>query len=77
MKKVLGGVADISKACGMSTGHIYHYFENKKALVEAIVEQSLSRDEVMLDQIKSLDDIIRKGSLPVSLFARRYFPVLA
>ncbi|MEG1681774.1 MAG: TetR/AcrR family transcriptional regulator, partial [Stenotrophomonas sp.] len=38
-------IAKISKAAGMSPGHIYHYFENKEAIVEAIAkreEQNLS-----------------------------------
>ena len=38
-------IAKISKAAGMSPGHIYHYFENKEAIVEAIAkreEQDLS-----------------------------------
>ena len=38
-------IAKISKAAGMSPGHIYHYFENKESIVEAIAkreEQSLS-----------------------------------
>ncbi|MGJ7524722.1 TetR/AcrR family transcriptional regulator [Variovorax sp. GB1P17] len=31
----------VSQASGMSIGHIYHYFENKEAIVTGIVEQYL------------------------------------
>lgn len=59
-------MADISKTAGISTGHIYHYFENKEAIVEAVVERGQSGGHVFLDQIKGLDDIVR-AILKVSL----------
>lgn len=34
-------ISQISKAAGMSPGHIYHYFENKDAIIGAIVAQDL------------------------------------
>lgn len=34
-------IAQISKIAGMSPGHIYHYFENKEAIIAAIVAQDL------------------------------------
>lgn len=34
-------MARISKAAGMSVGHIYHYFENKEAIIAAIVDREL------------------------------------
>ena len=34
-------IARISKIAGMSAGHIYHYFENKEAIIAAIVAQDL------------------------------------
>jgi len=37
-------IARISKVAGMSPGHIYHYFANKEAIVEAIAERE--RDEM-------------------------------
>lgn len=36
-------IAQISKAAGMSAGHIYHYFENKEAIIAEIVAQDLER----------------------------------
>ncbi len=34
-------IAKISAIAGMSPGHIYHYFENKEAIIAAIVAQDL------------------------------------
>ncbi|TAH43188.1 MAG: TetR/AcrR family transcriptional regulator [Betaproteobacteria bacterium] len=34
-------IAQISKVAGMSAGHIYHYFDNKEAIIAAIVERDL------------------------------------
>lgn len=45
----------ISKAAGMSPGHIYHYFRNKEAIVQGIVERNL---EELLTRVES----IRKAS---------------
>lgn len=36
-------IALISKAAGMSAGHIYHYFENKEAIIAGIVGRDLER----------------------------------
>jgi Transcriptional regulator len=34
-------MAQISKTAGMSPGHIYHYFDNKEAIISAIVERDM------------------------------------
>ncbi|WP_168735282.1 TetR/AcrR family transcriptional regulator [Pseudothauera rhizosphaerae] len=34
-------IADLSQLSGMSSGHIYHYFQSKEAIVEAIAESTL------------------------------------
>lgn len=34
-------MAEIASAAGMSPGHIYHYFESKRAIVEAIIEKDM------------------------------------
>ena len=33
------GMAKIAKRAGMSVGHIYHYFENKEAIIAAFVDR--------------------------------------
>lgn len=35
-------IAILSKSSGMSIGHIYHYFQNKEAIVEAVAEETLA-----------------------------------
>ena len=35
------GMAEISKTAGMSPGHIYNYFENKEAIIDAIIERDM------------------------------------
>jgi len=53
-------MAQISKAAGMSVGHIYHYFENKDAIIAAIVERDLQNT---LTITRRLDEISRDGDL--------------
>ena len=50
------GIRDIAKGAGVTEGLLYHYFEGKKDLLKAIVEESVC-DGVgfeQLDQIESL-----------------------
>jgi len=42
------GMAEISKTAGMSPGHIYNYFVNKEAIIEAIVAQNMAEMFSML-----------------------------
>jgi AcrR family transcriptional regulator len=37
-------MSDISAIAEMSIGHIYHYFQNKDAIIEAVVERELLRE---------------------------------
>ena len=46
---------DISREFGMSVGHIYNYFSNKEAIIEALVETQTQRFIDMLDADKYLD----------------------
>ncbi|THF64624.1 TetR/AcrR family transcriptional regulator [Pseudothauera nasutitermitis] len=58
-------ISRICKQAGMSPGHIYHYFENKEAIIAAIVEQDLSRLLTMtagLHQCTDLHNVIRNCS---------------
>lgn len=43
----------------MSAGHIYHYFENKEAIIEAIVLQDVEQLMVMFDELRSEQDVER------------------
>jgi AcrR family transcriptional regulator len=50
-------IAQISKAAGMSTGHIYHYFENKEAIIADIVAQDLERSLTLTTELRSASDV--------------------
>jgi AcrR family transcriptional regulator len=50
-------IAQISKAAGMSAGHIYHYFENKEGIIAAIVEQDLARVLTLTAELRSARDV--------------------
>jgi AcrR family transcriptional regulator len=45
-------MAEIARSAGMSVGHIYHYFENKEAIVVAIVENNQAEVLEIMDQIE-------------------------
>ncbi|MDQ7248569.1 TetR/AcrR family transcriptional regulator [Dongia sedimenti] len=47
----------ISKAAGMSVGHIYHYFENKEAIIAAIVERDVAELEADFEKIRASADV--------------------
>lgn len=46
-------VSQISKAAGMSAGHIYHYFENKEAIISEIVDQDLEHRLALTEVFRS------------------------
>lgn len=50
-------IAQISKAAGMSTGHIYHYFENKEAIIADIVAQDLDRLLRLTAELRAASDV--------------------
>jgi AcrR family transcriptional regulator len=50
-------IAQISKTAGMSTGHIYHYFENKEAIIADIVAQDLERLLTMTAELRAASDV--------------------
>ena len=49
-------IAQISKAAGMSPGHIYHYFENKEAIIADIVAQDLEHVLTLIAELRSARD---------------------
>lgn len=51
-------IATISKCAGMSAGHIYHYFENKEAIIAAIVERDLNEVLSVFEQIGNAEDVL-------------------
>ncbi|MDG5487770.1 TetR/AcrR family transcriptional regulator [Sphingomonas sp. BGYR3] len=48
-------IARISKAAGMSPGHIYHYFPTKEAIVSAIVEDEESELAALIRALEEAD----------------------
>ena len=51
-------IAQISKRAGMSPGHIYHFFENKEAIVTGIVERIVHRWIELLEPFAAEPDIL-------------------
>lgn len=51
-------MATISKSAKMSVGHIYHYFENKEAIIAAIAERDVQDLMVMFGDFNQADDIL-------------------
>lgn len=68
-------IARISKAAGMSPGHIYHYFASKEMLVEAIAQQEESDFAELLgllqDQGRS-DDFLTAVSGQIDAILARF-----
>jgi AcrR family transcriptional regulator len=52
-------MSEISALAGMSTGHIYHYFKSKEAIVEAIVARDLQQGLADIDALKGASDIVQ------------------
>jgi AcrR family transcriptional regulator len=46
-------IARICQVAGMSPGHIYHYFENKEAIVEAIAERERNDLAGLLENLEA------------------------
>lgn len=51
-------VADIAATAEMSAGLIYRYFENKDAIVMAIIERQLAEGEALIAGLQSRDDLL-------------------
>ncbi|HOC57984.1 MAG TPA: TetR/AcrR family transcriptional regulator [Verrucomicrobiota bacterium] len=66
------GMAEISKACRMSVGNIYHYLPNKGAIVRAIADETRSR---MLPVLRRLENHPKpvEGIVEIILFGVREF----
>ncbi len=70
-------VSKVAKRAGMSVGHIYHYFENKDAIIKALVEREireadertseivmLGRNEFYESTIEKLDEAVDQKADP-------------
>ena len=44
-------ISDICAAAGMSPGHLYHYFDSKEAIIEAIFESRLEREAAIVGEL--------------------------
>jgi TetR/AcrR family transcriptional repressor of uid operon len=51
-------MAELAKRAGMSVGHIYHYFESKDAIVEALVDREMQHMPGVLDASVCADDMV-------------------
>lgn len=48
------GISAIASDCGISVGHLYHYFSSKKDLIEAVVEMEMERQK---ESIAAFEDL--------------------
>lgn len=51
-------IAQISKLSGMSPGHIYHFFENKEAIVSGIVQRMATRWLELLSPYPTDEEVV-------------------
>lgn len=49
-------MAEISKAAGMSAGHIYNYFDSKDDIIAAFVQQNMERVSAIMRDLEQQDD---------------------
>lgn len=49
-------MAEISKAAGMSAGHIYNYFDGKDAIIAAFVEENVERVSAIMRDLAQYAD---------------------
>ena len=53
-------MAEISKAAGMSAGHIYNYFDGKEAIIAAFVQQNVERISALMHDLEQSADPLQK-----------------
>lgn len=51
-------IASIAKKAGMSSGHIYHYFENKEAIIGASVAHDTEETLARMESFSRSDDVL-------------------
>ncbi|MET3132902.1 AcrR family transcriptional regulator [Oxalobacteraceae bacterium GrIS 1.11] len=52
-------MAEISKAAGMSAGHIYNYFDGKDAIIAAFVQQNMERVAAHMLDLAQQEDVLQ------------------
>lgn len=52
-------IADIAQEAGMSAGLMYRYFENKNAIIKAIIDRQLESGRRALEEINSSSDLVQ------------------
>jgi TetR/AcrR family transcriptional regulator, repressor for uid operon len=52
-------IADICTEAGISPGHLYHYFANKEAIIEAMTESALQQANSRFDRMLAKPDIVQ------------------
>jgi len=52
-------IARLCKAARMSPGHVYHFFENKEAIIAALIERKLERELEIVEQLASAEDLFQ------------------
>ena len=73
-------ISDICRAAKISPGHLYHYFENKEAIVEAIVQAALKEGAESFGKLVEESNLV--GALGVVIdqakghHFRKDFPLL-
>ncbi len=52
-------IAALSKAAGMSPGHLYHFFTNKEAIIGALIERKLERSLNLIQHCADAEDLFQ------------------
>ena len=52
-------MSEIAKSFGMSAGHIYNYFDNKEAIIEAMVKRDMDHSLERIAKIQGEKDILK------------------
>jgi len=53
-------MAQLAKEAGMSVGHIYHYFQNKEAIIDTIVKRDLFECMSAIDQLRQGPEVFQE-----------------
>src|SRR2546423_14502706 len=51
-------ISDICATAKISPGHLYHYFESKEAIIEAIVETGFEKATSVFEELANTENIV-------------------